>query len=229
MSESIIITGGAGNLGRAVADKLDAEGYQLYATLGPRDSADVFAGKNVKAEPVDLLKEDQVTRYVDDVFKEAGSVSAAILLAGGFNMGDIAQTGGDDLDKMISLNFKTAYFTARPILKHFRERGGGRFILVGARPALDAGAGKALVAYTLSKTLVLKLAELINAEGKADGITAHVIVPSIIDTPPNREAMADADFSKWVPPARIADTIAFMLGEAGRMWRETIVRIYNES
>ena len=225
----MIITGAAGNLGRAVTAKLHHDGWQIYASLGPGDTAGALAGLNVIAEPVNLLDEKAAAAYADKVHQKASAVQAAILLVGGFAVGDLAHTSGDDLDKMIALNFKTAFHLVQPLLRHFKEQGSGQFVFVGARPVLDAGAGKSLVAYTMGKTLVFKLAELINAEGQGKQITAHVVVPSIIDTPPNRLAMADADFSRWVPPARIADSIAFLLTDAGRMWRETVVKIYNES
>ena len=229
MSQSVIITGAAGNLGSAVVAKLEGEGRRLYVTLGPHEDPETYADRNVEGKKIDLLDAEATARYVDEVFAQDGSVQAAILLVGGFGMGDLESTSSEDLDKMIGLNFKTAFHTAQPILRHFKEQGHGQFFFVGARPALDAEAGKSLVAYTLSKTLVFKLAELINAETSGDPITAHVIVPSIIDTPPNREAMSDADFSDWVPPARIAESIAFLLTEAGQMWRETVVKIYNRS
>jgi len=77
--------------------------------------------------------------------------------------------------------------------------------------------------------LVFKLADFINAEGKEKSVGATVVVPSVIDTDLNREAMPDADFSTWVPPERIADAIAYSLSASGRMTRDTVIKIYNNS
>jgi NAD(P)-dependent dehydrogenase (short-subunit alcohol dehydrogenase family) len=77
--------------------------------------------------------------------------------------------------------------------------------------------------------MVFKLAEFINVEGKDKNVTATVIVPSTIDTEANRKAMPGADFSKWVKPEVIAETISFYLSPEGRMIREAIVKIYNRS
>lgn len=145
-------------------------------------------------------------------------------------MGKLTDTSSEDLNKMIGLNFLTAFNVVKPLLKHFLEQEqGGQFILIGSRPGLNAEAGKDFFAYSLSKAMIFKLAEFINAEGKAKNVTATVIVPSTIDTEANRKAMPGADFSKWVPPANIADTIAFSLGETGQMLRENVIKIYHKS
>jgi len=61
------------------------------------------------------------------------------------------------------------------------------------------------------------------------GITSSIIMPSLIDTPPNREAMPDADFSKWVKPETIAGNIFHLFTEPGKALRETVLKVYNES
>ena len=81
----------------------------------------------------------------------------------------------------------------------------------------------------MSKAMIFKLAEHINAEGGDKGVTATVIVPSTIDTEANRKAMPQADFSKWVPAENIADTISFSLSETGSMMRESVIKVYNRS
>jgi NAD(P)-dependent dehydrogenase (short-subunit alcohol dehydrogenase family) len=145
-------------------------------------------------------------------------------------MGKLSETRSEILEKMIRLNFITAYNIVRHLLPHFLKRdGGGQFILIGSRPAINPPEGKDMFAYTLSKSMVLRLAEIINAEGKDKNVTASVIAPSIIDTEINRKAMPNADFSTWVPPINIADTISFVLSETGGMLRETIIKIYNRS
>lgn len=100
---------------------------------------------------------------------------------------------------------------------------------MGSRPALEAEEGKDLIAYAFSKRLVFYLAELINVYGKGKNISASVIVPSTIDTPANRQAIPHADFSKWVTPEAIADTICFLLSDSGRQIREGVVKLYNEA
>src|SRR5439155_6301298 len=116
-----------------------------------------------------------------DVISKYKIIDAAMMLVGGFAMGDIAATSGEDLKKQFTLNFETAYFTARPLFTHMMENNFGKLIFVGARPALDATAGKSMIAYSLSKSLVIKLAEILNAAAKGKNVTATVFVPSTID------------------------------------------------
>ena len=86
-----------------------------------------------------------------------------------------------------------------------------------------------MVAYALSKSLVFKLAELINAEAKGHNVTASVIVPSTIDTKPNRESMPKADPSNWVKAEQLADIMEFICSEKGQPIREGIYKVYNNA
>ncbi len=226
MNTSVIITGASGNLGGAIAEKLAANGFSILGTVGSPRSAAALREKGIAAEPVDLTDPQAVQQYVAGLDADVG---AAVLTVGGFAAGGFAETDGATLQKMYRLNFETAYFLTQALLPIFEKRGGGQIILVGARPALDAEEGKNLIAYALSKKLVFFLAELINAHGKDRRITASVVVPGTMDTPRNREAMPDADFSKWASPAAVADAIHFLLTDSGRQVREGVIKVYNES
>ena len=226
---TILISGANGNLGQAVTRHLLDKGYSLLAA-GVGSADDLPAHERLEFHQVDLMDEATALRFAEKVILEGADLEAAVLLVGGFAMGKLADTSKADLEKMIELNFYTAYHLVRPLLKHFLSRPeGGQFILVGSRPGLDAASGKDFFAYSLSKAMIFKLAEFINAEGKKKNVTATVIVPSTIDTPANREAMPDADFSSWVPPERIAGVISFALTPAGKMLRENILKVYNRA
>lgn len=227
--QTILITGANGNLGTEVVKNLHGKGHGICATVGGGDLPAGFSEMTLDARSVNLTDEAASKQYIEEITQQHPDLSAAVLLVGSFAMGDIASTDGAAIDKQIALNFKTAYFIVRPMLAHFEKRGGGQFILVGARPALDANAGQGLVAYSLGKSLVFQLAEIINAAGKGKHITATVLVPSTIDTAQNRSAMPDADFSKWIKAGDIAESIAFLLTEAGSTLRETVLKVYNES
>lgn len=227
--KTILITGANGNLGTEVVKTLFDKGFGICATVGSGALPDDFAKMTKATRNVNLTDEVETQQYVEEITGQHPSLSAAVLLVGGYASGSIKDTDGAAIDKQIALNFKTAYFIVRPLLAHFEKIGGGQIILVGARPALDAAAGKNNVAYSLGKSLVFHLAELINAAGKGKHITATVLVPSTIDTPPNRNAMPDADFSKWIKASDIAENIAFVLSDAGKTLRETVLKVYNEA
>lgn len=226
MEQSVIVTGASGNLGSGVVKKLKAAGYRVLGTVGSPGSAEALQKEGIEATPLDLSDEEAVQQYIDA--KEDGVV-AAVLTVGGFAAGGFCKTDGEALRRMYQLNFETSYFLVRALLPIFEKKGGGQFVLVGSRPALEPEEGKDLIAYAFSKRLVFYLAELINVYGKGKNISASVIVPSTIDTPANRQAIPHADFSKWVTPEAIADTICFLLSDSGRQIREGVVKLYNEA
>jgi NAD(P)-dependent dehydrogenase (short-subunit alcohol dehydrogenase family) len=227
---SIIITGANGQLGQTVVRKLLDDGYKIVAATGKNGAGALPSNPGLNSIGADLQIEAEAHQFVNQAIGHNPDIEAAVLLVGGFAMGKLTDTGQAELDRMIGLNFYTAYNIVRPLLKHFQEnKKSGQFILVGSRPGLDAAAGKDFFAYSMSKAMIFKLAEFINAEGKNLNITASVIVPSTIDTETNRNAMPGADFSKWVPAANIADAIAFCLSDTGKMLRENIIKIYNRS
>ncbi|MEL7123103.1 MAG: SDR family NAD(P)-dependent oxidoreductase [Bacteroidota bacterium] len=228
--KNIIITGAAGNLGKTVTQYLLDEGYNIEATLGSHDSEDFIVHDKLSSQHLNLLDEDKVEEYVKEVHAKHDTIDAAVLLVGGFMPGGFKQTTKKDLERMYKLNFETAFFLVKPLLEIFEKQAeGGKFIFIGTRPALNPKEGKNLIAYSLSKTLLFRLAEIVNAYGEDKQIQASVIVPSTMDTPGTRSAMPDADFEKWVPTKNVAETIAFLLSETGGMLRDTIVKIYNRS
>jgi NAD(P)-dependent dehydrogenase (short-subunit alcohol dehydrogenase family) len=192
--KTIIITGANGNLGTAVVKKFLNEGYSIIAVDGGNNHLEfASANKNFEFRNVDLSNEEKAAAFVEDAIKSSRKVDGALMLVGGFAMGGIDKTGGSEIDKMFTLNFKTAYFMARPLFQHMVSNGYGRLVFVGARPELKPEQGKGVIAYALSKSLLFKLAELLNAEAKGKNVVSSVIVPSTIDTSQNRQSMPDAN------------------------------------
>jgi NAD(P)-dependent dehydrogenase (short-subunit alcohol dehydrogenase family) len=230
MNKSVLITGAAGNLGKAVLQKFLQQDYRVAACVSDRHKGDISTTARVRTYPVDLSDEGRVQGTVSQIVHFFGDIEMAVLAAGGFAMGSLADTGREKLDKMYHLNFSTAYHMARQVFLQMRKQeGGGQIVFIGSRPALDPEAARAMISYAFSKSLVFRLAEVINAEGKKSGITASVIVPGIIDTPQNREAMPDADHSNWVSAMEIADNIFYLTTPAGRQLKESILKMYGGS
>lgn len=229
MKKNVLITGASGNLGKATVDKFLKEGYNVIATVTPGKTLG-FPAPEVKMYEADLTDENAVNIVVKQIIADHSSLHAALLLVGGFAPGTIQSTDGILLKKMLSLNFDTAYFVVRPVFQQMlTQPGGGRIVLVGSRPALHAKEGKNTLAYALSKSLIFKLADFLNAEGSSKNVTTSVIVPSTIDTEVNRNAMPDKDFTAWVKPEEIAEAIAFLCSEHGNPLRETVLKIYNRA
>ncbi len=231
--KSIIVTGAAGNLGQAVVRRFAEDGHKIYAVLGLGENSRQFsetalAGR-VHTQFLNLADETVSEGYVKNIIAVDPAVETAICIVGGWQPGGIAETTGYEIDKMISLNFTTAYNIVRPLMDYFERRGSGQFVFIGARPAINPAEGKSQLAYALSKSLVFRLAEIINDQGKFKNIRASVIIPSLLDTPQNRNAFPDAEAEEWVTPDVAAETIAFLLGATGENFRETVVKLYNQA
>jgi len=230
MPKNIIITGANGALGTAVVKKFLAGGYQVLA-IDRSGKVPDYAKENklYSAHKVNLDNEQEVNNFALQAIQQFGKIDGVLMLAGGFAMGDINATDGIALKKMLTLNFETAYYLARPLFQHMLQNGYGRLVFIGSRPALNAAEGKSKLGYTLSKSLLFKLAELLNAEAKGKNVVASVIAPSTIDTPDNRKSMPDAKFDNWVKAEEIADLLEMICSEKGLSLREPIFKMYNNA
>lgn len=228
--KTAIVTGASGNMGQAVVKKFLSEGYRVIGTIVPNDPVQInLKDANFKKVVVDLMDEEDAEKFVAAMIAKYKSIDAVILTVGGFAMGKIADTKTSDIAKQYKLNFETAYNIARPAFTHMMEKKSGRIFLVGSRPGLNAGSGKGMVAYGLAKSLIFRLADLMNDEAKGTNVVTSVIVPSTIDTPPNRSSMPDADFNAWVKPEAIADIIYFYCTDAADVLRGPVIKVYNNS
>jgi NAD(P)-dependent dehydrogenase (short-subunit alcohol dehydrogenase family) len=228
--KTVIITGANGNLGTATVKKFLDEGYFVIAVDAKDDHLD-FAkdNKNFARQAVDLTDESETENFLKSVIADRGKIDAALMLVGGFAMGNVSATKKEDIQKQYSLNFETAYFLARPLLKHMQQNVYGRLIFIGARPAINPAQGKDLIAYALSKSLLFKLADFINEENKGKNIVASVVVPSTIDTALNRKSMPDVNPENWVKPEQLAELLEFICSEKAVPLREPLYKVYNNS
>jgi len=231
MSDKIaIVTGASGNMGQAVIKKFLAEGYTVIGTIIPNDPVKIdITDSKFETEIVNLMDEENSSQFVESVIKRHGSIDAAVLTVGGFAMGSVAETRTADIMKQYKLNFETAYNTARPAFIQMLKQDSGRIFIIGSKPGLHAKNGKGMVAYSLAKSLIFRLAELMNDEAKGKNVVTSVVVPSTIDTPQNRKGMPDADPSKWVKAEAIADIIYFYCTKEASVLREPLIKVYNNA
>ena len=228
--KTIIITGANGNLGTAVTKKMLDSGHQVIATVIDQSAkTELGTHENLQTEIVNLTSESETDSFVQMVLDRFKRVDAALILVGGFAMGNINQTHTGDIQKQIALNFETAYNLTKPLFRNMMDNKQGRLIYIGARPALDPHAGKNLLAYALGKSLLFKLAEILNEEARGNNVTCTVVVPSTIDTPVNRKNMPDTDPANWVKPEQLADLLEFVISGPASPLRETILKVYNNA
>ncbi|HLT07895.1 MAG TPA: SDR family oxidoreductase [Cyclobacteriaceae bacterium] len=222
MDRNIIVTGATGNLGRAVIEKFKREGFKVIATVRPGGKEEVEEADDTYE--LDVTDEASVEAFAKEYAYQYGEIEAMALLVGGYAYGELASTSADQLTEMIRLNFLSTFIMTRHFLPLMKKADKGSILLIGAKPALDAKQGKSAMAYTLSKGLIMQFAELLSEEVARTRIRAHVFVPSVIDTPENRQAMPDQDYRKWVSAAEIAEAMHYAASNPAL--KNTVFKLY---
>ena len=216
-NRTVLITGAAGQLGRAVVSRFADAGAKLV--LLDRQVEQIKAAPAQSAHcmtaAVDLLRADAVQAVVHSAIERFGRIDVLCHLAGGFRMGQaVHETGPDTWDFLFDLNVRTLINVANAVVPGFIDNGGGRIVTVGAYSA-QRGIAQ-MGAYCASKSALIRLTESMSAELKDRQINVNCVLPTIIDTPDNRTAMPDADPARWVAPEALADVIAFLASDAAR-------------
>jgi NAD(P)-dependent dehydrogenase (short-subunit alcohol dehydrogenase family) len=202
----VIVTGAAGNLGRAVAKAFS----DLGATLVLLDAK---PGDSIVQ--TDLRDARSVQRAVNQALERHGRIDVLCNIAGGFRMGPaLHETPEADWDFLFDLNAKSVLHTARAAVPAMVRQGSGKIVNVGAYAAQKGVA--AMGAYVASKSAVIRITEAMAAELREKNINVNCVLPTIIDTPENRAAMPQADPRRWVAPQDLAAVILFLASDAAR-------------
>lgn len=215
----VIVTGAAGNLGNAVTRAFQSAGARL--TLVDRaedrlqrlypDMVDSF--DYLLANSVDLTSAEAVQSMVDKTLERFGQIQVLVNTAGGYRAGTpVHETPLETWDFMLNLNARSVFLVSRAVIPHLLQQRYGKIINVAARVARQGRANMAV--YSASKSAVVHLTESMAAELKGEGINVNCILPSTIDTPANRRAMPEADYSSWVKPQAIAEVILFLASDS---------------
>jgi NAD(P)-dependent dehydrogenase (short-subunit alcohol dehydrogenase family) len=214
----VLITGAAGNLGRAVVREIAGHETHLVCVERSFEAIEHFSAEfgprsnMVRLGGIDLGDPDACKEAVGQAIKAFGRIDALVNTVGGFQMGPVAEEGLAQWDELFQMNARTAYAISAAVLKPMQEAGYGRIVHIAAAPGLKAGANQA--AYAASKAAVIRLTEAIAAENRDRRITANCILPGTIDTPQNRAAMPNAKTDSWVQPGDIARLISFLISPA---------------
>ncbi len=215
LDKVVAVTGGFGALGSAVVAALRAQGARVAVidrAQAPADAGD--EADRLLLGGVDVGAPDAAEAVFARTVAHFGGLDALVNIAGTYRWEPVAEGDLSTWDLLYRINLGTAVAAIKAALPHLLARGAGRIVNIGALGALNAGAGNG--PYAASKAGVHKLTEALAAELKDRGIQVNAVLPSIIDTPANRADMPNADFTRWVAPAAIADVIVFLLSPAAR-------------
>ena len=228
-----LITGGTGGLGRAVTLALLHEGASLIATYIKRDEADALrdaVGPHAHLEllPLDATDEAACRALVDGITARHGHLDILVNAIGGYAGGkSLWETDPKIYQLMLTLNLHAGFNLVRTVVPAMLQQKSGAIVNIASKAALDHATGAG--AYAASKAAALAMFDCLAQDVKGTGIRVNSVLPSIIDTEPNRKAMPDADFSKWPKPEEIAQDILFLCSPEARLIHGAAIQVYGES
>ena len=226
-NQCVIVTGASGNLGAAVSRAFVERGANVVLVDRLREHME-HAGFTDDARHLisvtDLLDQTQVNAMVQAAVAKFGSIQVLCNIAGGFRMGEaVHETSDANWDFLFDINARTLLHAARAVVPQMLKQKGGKIINVGAFGAQRGGAQ--MGAYAASKASVMRLTESMAAELREKNINVNAVLPTIIDTPQNRNDMPDADPAKWVAPEALADVVMFLASDAARAVHGALVPV----
>jgi NAD(P)-dependent dehydrogenase (short-subunit alcohol dehydrogenase family) len=222
--QMVLVTGADGGLGRFVTEAFLESGATVVGTSRSIQQS-AFTAPRFIALPADISGKETAQTLVDQALARLGKLDVLVHTVGGFAGGkSIADTDDATFRQMMDINLNSLFHMLRAALPALRRTGDGRIIAIGSRAALEPGPG--VGAYSASKAAMISLMKTVALENKDAGVRANVILPGTMDTPANRKAMPDADFSKWVRPAAVASLITWLASDAGKDLNGALIPIY---
>lgn len=234
MEKTVVITGGTGGLGTSLVRRLQAEDFRLAVTYLLPDEATNFEEEfdvdedRLHLTRVDATNPEAVTTLFKDVSERWGPIHGVCSLVGGWAGGrDVEETDDIRLERMLDLNLRSAFYTVRAAVPYLKETGWGRIVLVGSRGAVDFPEGQA--AFNIAKAGVAALGRSVATELDGTGVTANVLMPSVIDTPATRRSLPYADYVDWPTPDEIASVAEFLISEESGVMNGALVPVYGRA
>ena len=217
----VFITGANGGLGTFVTESFLQQGDKVIGASRHVDSTE-FPSANFRAMSLDFTNAQQVRDAIAKIIAEFGRLDVLVHVLGGFAGGQsIATTDDATWKRMQDLNLTSAFYVFRETIPHLRKSNNGRIVAIGSLAAKEPQAN--LGAYVTFKAALATLVQTVALENADAGLTANVILPGTMDTPANRQAMPNADFSKWLSPQRVTELILWLAHEKAAQITGTVI------
>jgi 3-oxoacyl-[acyl-carrier protein] reductase len=220
-SRTVIVTGGAGAIGRAVAANLIAQGARV--ALVDIDQAALGAvsdklGDQAVPFLADLSDPEAVVSVAANVIQEFGSVDTLVNNAGVLSNNKIAETDIDEWRRVQAINVEAALLFSKALLPGMRARRWGRIINISSYAAKSGGL-TAGTAYSVSKSAMIGLTFAVARETAGEGITVNAIAPAYVMSPMISDQLNDEQraaqlaqipVGRFCEPEEVAHTVAFL-------------------
>ncbi|HEY2519009.1 MAG TPA: SDR family NAD(P)-dependent oxidoreductase [Streptosporangiaceae bacterium] len=230
MNGTAIVTGGSGGLGVAVVEDLLAAGWRVVVPwVAEKELSRLPDAPRLETVQADLSSPDDASAVVARASAAPDTpLRAVVNLVGGFGIGGrVHETSIEEFESLVQLNLRPLYVTTQAALPELIAGGGGSVVCVSSRAAVRPFPGAA--GYVTGKAAVIALADALATEYKKDGVRVNTILPGTIDTPGNRAAQPDADYSTWVAPARIARVVRFLVEDGSDVVSGAHIPVYGAS
>jgi len=231
---TILVTGGTGGLGRAVSLAFLEEAATVAVTYRRQEEFDALrnaagaSAARLEGHRVDVTDEAAVRQLIESLVAQTGQLDALVNTVGGYAGGvKLWEMDTKVLEQMLALNLRSGYTLSRAAVPAMLKQGRGAIVNVASKTAFDHAAGAA--AYAASKAAAVAMIDSLAAEVKGSGLRVNSILPSIIDTEPNRKAMPKADFSKWPKPEEIARVVLFLCSDDAKLIHGAAIPVYGNS
>lgn len=232
--KNVVITGAAGNLGGAAARAFAGAGANLALIDNRPDRlAELFPDLKEKGGTLligntDVTHPASVGKMVDLIMGQWERIDVLLNIAGGYRGGaPVHETSPEDWDFIMNLNAKSVFLVAGAVVPHMIEQGYGKVVNVAASRGLQGTKNNG--ADSAAKSAVIRLTESLAAELKDHNINVNCIIPRTLDTPANRKAMPNADFSKWASPAQVAEVMLFLASDASSVIQGAAIPVYGRA
>jgi len=232
--KSVLVAGGTGGLGHAVSLAFLEEGAKVAVTYREQKGFDVLKNaarantSSLQGHKLDVTDEAAVKQLVERIFTEQQRLDVVVNTVGGYVGGvKLWELEPKAFDQMLALNLRSGYLIARAVVPAMLKQRGGAIVNIASKAAVDHAAGAA--AYAAAKAAAVAMIDSLAADLKGTGVRANSILPSIIDTEVNREAMPNVDFAQWPKPEDIARVVLFLCSDDAKLIHGAAIPVYGDT